>query len=300
MACLEARFGLDKPDSSPMCSLSEGHFCRVGDQFRDQFQLRVARPFVVARNVRNACGARFDRPAAWASSTQGLVLQHDPAGPGKRTCSDELASGRSLRSRASAYGPDRCRTPGSLRRTMVVEESCPLIFKDEAEWWAWLWVARITTLGRASSQRRATKPQHALLGGLARCRQDDGLIHGRLRAHLALASKPGPPRRSRVGATDHAHRSRTAAGGRLFVRSLMSCPGDLPADASGRASRVQTRAVGSAVEPDATAMDEHRRSLAGGSERCLARHAAVAVKRVAGGPTSRGHDPQPRRGRSPS
>jgi hypothetical protein len=182
MACLEARFGLDKPDSSPMCSLSEGHFCRVGDQFRDQFQLRVARPFVVARNVRNACGARFDRPAAWASSTQGLVLQHDPAGPGKRTCSDELASGRSLRSRASAYGPDRCRTPGSLRRTMVVEESCPLIFKDEAEWWAWLWVARITTLGRASSQRRATKPQHALLGGLARCRQDDGLIHGRLRA----------------------------------------------------------------------------------------------------------------------
>jgi hypothetical protein len=33
--------------------------------------------------------------------------------------------------------------------------------------------------------------RHALLGGLARCRQDDGLIHGRLRAHLALASRPG-------------------------------------------------------------------------------------------------------------
>lgn len=75
--------------------------------------------------------------------------------------------------------------------TMVVEESCPLIFKDDAEWWAWLWSHGSRRLVEQVRSDELPRLQHALFGGLARCRQDDGLIHGRLRAHLALASKPG-------------------------------------------------------------------------------------------------------------
>jgi SAM-dependent methyltransferase len=75
--------------------------------------------------------------------------------------------------------------------TMVVEESCPLIFKDEAEWWTWLWSHGSRRLVEQVRSDELPSLQHALLDGLARCRQDDGLIHGRLRAHLALASKPG-------------------------------------------------------------------------------------------------------------
>jgi SAM-dependent methyltransferase len=75
--------------------------------------------------------------------------------------------------------------------TMVVEESCPLIFKDEAEWWAWLWSHGSRRLVEQVRSDQLPRLQHALLGGLARCREDDGLIHGRLRAHIALASKPG-------------------------------------------------------------------------------------------------------------
>jgi hypothetical protein len=74
---------------------------------------------------------------------------------------------------------------------MVVEESCPLIFKDEAEWWAWLWSHGSRRLVEPVRSDELPSLQHAVLGGLARCREDDGLIHGRLRAHVALASKPG-------------------------------------------------------------------------------------------------------------
>jgi SAM-dependent methyltransferase len=96
------------------------------------------------------------------------------------------------------YDPGRAHAnlTAVLRRThfvdaVVAAESCPLIFKDEAEWWAWLWSHGSRRLVEQVPSDQVPRLEHALLGGLARCREDDGLIHGRLRAHVALASKPG-------------------------------------------------------------------------------------------------------------
>jgi ubiquinone/menaquinone biosynthesis C-methylase UbiE len=77
--------------------------------------------------------------------------------------------------------------------TTVLEESCPLIFSDEAEWWAWLWSHGSRRLVEQVPRDQLPRLQAALIGGLAQCREDDGLIHGQLRAHLAFASKLGEP-----------------------------------------------------------------------------------------------------------
>jgi hypothetical protein len=48
--------------------------------------------------------------------------------------------------------------------TMVVEESCPLIFKDEAEWWAWLWShgsRHLSSKCPATSYRASSTPSSA-------------------------------------------------------------------------------------------------------------------------------------------
>ena len=84
---------------------------------------------------------------------------------------------------------------GVLRRTgfsdaNVVEESCSLTFKDETEWWTWLWSHGSRRLVEQVPSDELPKLQHDLVSGLARCREDDGLIHGQLRAHVAVADKP--------------------------------------------------------------------------------------------------------------
>jgi SAM-dependent methyltransferase len=123
---------------------------------------------------------------------RGWFFQHDP----RWTWQEDVF--RRAGVPVVPYDPGRALADltGLLRRThfvdtMVVEESCPLIFKDEAEWWAWLWSHGSRRLVEQVPSDQLPRLQHALLGGLGRCREDDGLIHGRLRAHLALASKPG-------------------------------------------------------------------------------------------------------------
>jgi ubiquinone/menaquinone biosynthesis C-methylase UbiE len=87
-----------------------------------------------------------------------------------------------------------CRT--HFANTVLLEESCPLVFNDEAEWWTWLWSHGSRRLVEQVPRDQLPTLQHALTSGLARCREGDGLIHGRLRTMLALASKPvvGPTR----------------------------------------------------------------------------------------------------------
>jgi hypothetical protein len=98
------------------------------------------------------------------------------------------------------YDPGRARADlaAVLRRTQfvdtrVLEEFCPLIFSDEAEWWAWLWSHGSRRLVEQVPEDQLAGLRDALLGGLARCRDDDGYIRGRLRAHLAFASKLAEP-----------------------------------------------------------------------------------------------------------
>jgi O-methyltransferase / aklanonic acid methyltransferase len=123
---------------------------------------------------------------------RGWFFQHDP----RWTWQEDVF--RQAGVPVLPYDPGRAlaELTALLRRagfvdTTVVEESCPLIFKDEAEWWAWLWSHGSRRLVEPVRSDELPSLQHALLGGLARCREDDGLIHGRLRAHVALASKPG-------------------------------------------------------------------------------------------------------------
>lgn len=77
--------------------------------------------------------------------------------------------------------------------TRMLEESCPLTFSDEAEWWAWLWSHGSRRLLEQVPKDQLAGLRDALLGGLARCRDDDGFIRGQLRAHLAFASKLAQP-----------------------------------------------------------------------------------------------------------
>ena len=73
--------------------------------------------------------------------------------------------------------------------TVIVEESCPLIFSDEAEWWTWLWSHGTRLLVEQVPPDQLQTLKQELIDGLARCRDNDGRIHGQLRAYLAVASK---------------------------------------------------------------------------------------------------------------
>ncbi len=68
--------------------------------------------------------------------------------------------------------------------------ACPLVFSNEEQWWRWAWSHGTRRLLEKVPRARRGELKHALLGGLARCREADGLIHGTLRAALARASKP--------------------------------------------------------------------------------------------------------------
>ena len=73
--------------------------------------------------------------------------------------------------------------------TVIVEESCPLAFTDEAEWWTWLWSHGSRQLVEQVPRDQLRTLRKKLIDGLARCRDDDGRIHGHLRAQIAVASK---------------------------------------------------------------------------------------------------------------
>jgi len=75
----------------------------------------------------------------------------------------------------------------SVRQT---DDAYELVFRDANEWWRWAWSHGSRHLFEAVPATRQAELKGRLFRGLAECRQDDGLIHGTLRAVLAQAQSP--------------------------------------------------------------------------------------------------------------
>jgi SAM-dependent methyltransferase len=88
----------------------------------------------------------------------------------------------------------------------VVDDAYDLIFRDEDEWWWWMWSHASRHLFESVPPIRRPEFKGRLFHGLAQCRQDDGLIHGTLRAVLA----PGRNRASTTSPRLPTSRSRTS------------------------------------------------------------------------------------------
>jgi hypothetical protein len=67
----------------------------------------------------------------------------------------------------------------------LVDEAYELIFRDEDEWWRWMWSHASRLLFESVPPSRRPEFKDRLFHRLAQCREDDGLIHGTLRAVLA-------------------------------------------------------------------------------------------------------------------
>jgi ubiquinone/menaquinone biosynthesis C-methylase UbiE len=76
--------------------------------------------------------------------------------------------------------------------TMVeqTEDAFDLVFRDEEEWWRWMWSHGTRHLLEAVPSPRREDLKDALFRGLRGCRDDDGKIHGTMRALLVRACKP--------------------------------------------------------------------------------------------------------------
>jgi SAM-dependent methyltransferase len=91
------------------------------------------------------------------------------------------------------------RTAGFVGVEMC-EDSFELCFRDEEEFWHWVWSHGSRTLLEALPPARLNEFKSEVFQGLARCREPDQLIHGTLRALITRARKaPTPPSESRLG-----------------------------------------------------------------------------------------------------
>jgi SAM-dependent methyltransferase len=70
-----------------------------------------------------------------------------------------------------------------------VEDTCPLVFEDAEEWWAWAWSHGYRILLEAVAPVRLERLKRQLFEGLAQVRDPDGRIHGSMTAHLTSARK---------------------------------------------------------------------------------------------------------------
>ena len=76
----------------------------------------------------------------------------------------------------------------------AITGSCELVFQDEDEWWRWSWSHGTRGLFESVSPSRLPELQRQLSATLADCREQDGRIHGTLRATLLRAfAPPAPP-----------------------------------------------------------------------------------------------------------
>lgn len=96
-----------------------------------------------------------------------------------------------------AYQPERER--GNLIELLreagfgdvsATEETYPLVFSDEDEWWAWMWSHGSRSLLEAVQEDTLEELRESLAAELASCRDDDGRYRGKLSAHLLVATKP--------------------------------------------------------------------------------------------------------------
>jgi hypothetical protein len=70
------------------------------------------------------------------------------------------------------------------------EDACPLLFRDEDEWWRWMWSHGSRTLLEAVQPARLEELKEALFRGMGPCTAVDGSIHGTLRAAAIGGRKP--------------------------------------------------------------------------------------------------------------
>lgn len=95
------------------------------------------------------------------------------------------------------YQPERERADlvEGLRRAglsdiSATEEPYSLVFSDEEEWWAWMWSHGSRSLLEAVPGEKVEALREALAAELPD-RDADGMVRGRLSAHLLVATKPG-------------------------------------------------------------------------------------------------------------
>jgi ubiquinone/menaquinone biosynthesis C-methylase UbiE len=89
------------------------------------------------------------------------------------------------------------------------EDAFDLVLRDEEEWWRWSWSHGTRQLFEAVPQARLDELKKTLFRGLHGCRQDDGMIHGTMRATLVLAHKP---QRRGFSTTGHGSGAEKTAG----------------------------------------------------------------------------------------
>jgi SAM-dependent methyltransferase len=131
-------------------------------------------------------------PAGWVCllDAYGWFFQHDPRWSWQE---DILRSFGALpqeevRPPAPGYLEAALQTSG-FGALATTERSCDLRFRDEEEWWGWMWSHGSRQLLEAVPRARLEPLRRALFAGLGRCTEADGTIHGTLRAVLARARK---------------------------------------------------------------------------------------------------------------
>jgi ubiquinone/menaquinone biosynthesis C-methylase UbiE len=123
----------------------------------------------------------------------GWFFQHDPRWTWQE---DVLRSFGALPEREEQpYGPgylEGALEAAGFEAVANSEHSCPLRFRDEEEWWLWMWSHGSRSLLEAVPRARREELKRTLFTGLRACREADGMIRGTLRAVLARGRKPQP------------------------------------------------------------------------------------------------------------
>jgi ubiquinone/menaquinone biosynthesis C-methylase UbiE len=72
----------------------------------------------------------------------------------------------------------------------AITDSYELVFQNEDDWWRWSWSHGTRGLFESVSPSRLSRLRRQLYATLAECREQDGRIHGTLRATLLRAFAP--------------------------------------------------------------------------------------------------------------
>jgi SAM-dependent methyltransferase len=111
---------------------------------------------------------------------------------------DLLRSADALHDAAPRPREGRRRLDEAIRRAGFItvemsEDSFELRFRDEEEFWLWAWSHGSRKLFEAIPPTKLNEFKSTLFQGLARCREDDQLIHGKLQALITRARRASTP-----------------------------------------------------------------------------------------------------------